>query len=159
MTTDELKPYAGVLEHWAYSPQGVRELLADANAHYVAQAQTLVSGLEADLREEQDRRQAMRNEWSAEAAALTAYARHAEDCLEAAKARIAELEARPTIEQLEDTIRAGLAVTYHCGRVWSAWGVGTMSEDDFSPVDESDTPRELAESVMALFNQKPKETI
>ena len=23
-----------------------------------------------------------------------------------------------------------------CGRVWSAWGVGTMSEDDFSPAGD-----------------------
>jgi hypothetical protein len=29
-----------------------------------------------------------------------------------------------------------LAGLYYCGRVWSAWGVGTMSEDDFSPADE-----------------------
>lgn len=51
-----------------------------------------ITGLEADLREEQDRRQAMRNEWAAEVAALTAQARHAEDCLDAAKARITDLE-------------------------------------------------------------------
>lgn len=28
--------------------------------------------------------------------------------------------------------------TYDCTRVWSAWGVGTMSEDDFVPVIEQE---------------------
>lgn len=56
-----------------------------------------------------------------------------------------------TVEALEDAIRSGLSCTYHCLRVWSAWSVGTMSEDDFEPVDESDTPREIAECVWAIF--------
>ena len=49
-------------------------------------------GLEADLREEQDGRQAMRTEWAAEVSDLLARARHAEDCLDAAEARIAALD-------------------------------------------------------------------
>lgn len=57
----------------------------------------------------------------------------------------------PSVEALEDAIRSGLSCTYHCTRVWSAWSVGTMSEDDFEPVDESDTPREIAECVWAIF--------
>jgi hypothetical protein len=43
-------------------------------------------------------------------------------------------------EELTDLIAAGLGCTYHCTRVWSAWSVGTMSQDDFEPVDESNTP-------------------
>ncbi|MCU0943587.1 MAG: hypothetical protein MUE35_13690, partial [Hydrogenophaga sp.] len=62
----------------------------------------------------------------------------------------------PAREVLADTIRQGLHGTYHCGRVWSAWHVGTMSEDDFSPVDESDTPEELADSVLALLAAAPQ---
>ena len=31
-----------------------------------------------------------------------------------------------------------LTSTYVCSRVWAAWGVGTMSEDDFSPASECD---------------------
>jgi hypothetical protein len=52
----------------------------------------VIAGLEADLVEERSRIASMRTEWGAEVAALTAQARHAEDCLEAAKARIADLE-------------------------------------------------------------------
>lgn len=62
----------------------------------------------------------------------------------------------PDVAALEEVIRAGLALTYHCTRVWEAWGVGTMSEDDFEPVDESDTPREIAQAVLALlYDSKP----
>lgn len=39
----------------------------------------------------------------------------------------------------------GLRGLYGCGRVWSAWGVGTMTEDDFYPADESE---ECIEQVM-----------
>jgi len=54
-------------------------------------------------------------------------------------------------EAVADVIAEGLRGAYHCTRVWSAWGVGTMTEDDFAPVDESDTPAELADAVLALF--------
>lgn len=53
-------------------------------------------------------------------------------------------------EKLIDLIAEHLSGTYHCTRVWSAWGVGTMSEDDFEDVGESDTPTELADAVLAL---------
>jgi hypothetical protein len=46
--------------------------------------------------------------------------------------------AEPTDEQLRDAIADGLRGLYGCGRAWSAWSVGTMSEDDFYPADESD---------------------
>jgi len=54
-------------------------------------------------------------------------------------------------DALIDIIRQGLSLTWHCHRVWGAWSVGTMSEDDFSPVDESDTPEELADAILARF--------
>lgn len=57
----------------------------------------------------------------------------------------------PTVEALTELIAGLLGGTYHCTRVWEAWNVGTMSEDDFGPVDESDTPREIAEAVLALL--------
>lgn len=58
-------------------------------------------------------------------------------------------------ERLTDAIAAGLHGTYHCTRVWSAWQVGTMDENDFEPVDESDTPGELADAVLALIGTAP----
>ena len=51
-------------------------------------------------------------------------------------------------EELRDILSEGVAGTFHCTRVWAAWGVGTMSQEDFEPVDESDTPAELARAVM-----------
>jgi hypothetical protein len=53
-------------------------------------------------------------------------------------------------EKLIDLIAEHLSGTYHCMRVWSAWGVGTMSQDDFEDVGESDTPTELADAILAL---------
>lgn len=51
-------------------------------------------------------------------------------------------------EALHDLIARHLGDTYHCTRVWSAWRVGTMSESDFEPVDESDTPWEIADAIL-----------
>src|SRR5690606_1612352 len=39
--------------------------------------------------------------------------------------------------------------TYDCTRVWSAWGVGTMSEDDFVPfTDQDERLYELADACL-----------
>lgn len=40
------------------------------------------------------------------------------------------------VEQLHDAVVKVLGDAYDCNRVWSAWGVGTMSEDDFVLVAE-----------------------
>lgn len=39
-------------------------------------------------------------------------------------------------EAVIDAVAATLGDAYDCGRVWSAWGVGTMSQDDFHLVAE-----------------------
>lgn len=45
----------------------------------------------------------------------------------------------PRIEAAETAITESLRETvYTCGRVWEAWQVGTMSEDDFAPAWEDD---------------------
>ncbi|MBN3848666.1 hypothetical protein G3N58_17815 [Paraburkholderia sp. Ac-20342] len=50
-------------------------------------------------------------------------------------------ETKHTPKQMQ-AVRNALAETlgnaYDCTRVWSAWGVGTMSQDDFVPVAEDD---------------------
>jgi hypothetical protein len=112
---------------------GLTRFERDTEKSLREQADARIAGLEADLVEERARIASMRTEWGAEVAALTAQVRQA-----------------PNAEALEDAIRAGLSGTYHCTRVWEAWNVGTMSEEDFAPVDESDTPREIAAAVMAL---------
>lgn len=52
-------------------------------------------------------------------------------------------------EAITDLIAEHLSGTYHCTRVWSAWNVGTMTQDDFGDVAESDTPGELADAIIA----------
>ena len=52
-------------------------------------------------------------------------------------------------EKLIDLIRQHLTATYHCTRVWEAWNVGTMSQDDFADARESDMPYELADAILA----------
>jgi len=59
----------------------------------------------------------------------------------------------PTKDELVDKIAEALSCTYHCTRVWSAWQVGTMTVDDFSPVDDSDLPHEIADMILEMFNQ------
>jgi hypothetical protein len=61
----------------------------------------------------------------------------------------------PSREGLADLFAELLTDVYHCTRVWSAWGFGTMSEDDFEPVDCSDTPIELADAVLAKLKAMP----
>ncbi len=64
---------------------------------------------------------------------------------------------RLTKEALTDIIADGLRDTYHCTRVWSAWGYGTMSADDFEPVDASETPSELANAILAAIEATGQE--
>ena len=58
-------------------------------------------------------------------------------------------------DALIDAIAQGLHGTWHCTRVWEAWHVGTMSQDDFEPVDESDTPTAIADAVLSLLAAPP----
>lgn len=45
--------------------------------------------------------------------------------------------ALPTREEMADLVGETIGGdTYDCTRVWSAWGVGTMSEDDFVPISQ-----------------------
>jgi hypothetical protein len=52
------------------------------------------------------------------------------------------------IEKIAEIIAEELGECFTCGRVWSAWQVGTMSEDDFTPIAETDIPREIAEAIV-----------
>lgn len=56
-----------------------------------------------------------------------------------------------TVEQLADLISEHLSLTWHCTRTWDAWNYGTMTQDDFQRVDESDTPTEIAQAVLELL--------
>lgn len=55
-------------------------------------------------------------------------------------------------EAVSEAIREALGGALDCGRVWSAWGVGTMSEDDFSPVaDDAERVAEITDAVLAAL--------
>ena len=42
---------------------------------------------------------------------------------------------------------------YYCDRVWSAWQVGTMTEDDFSPAEDVDEVVSEATALIAKHDQ------
>ena len=55
------------------------------------------------------------------------------------------------VERIADTVRDNLGDIFACTRVWDAWQVGTMTQNDFTPADETDLADEIAESVAALY--------
>lgn len=61
----------------------------------------------------------------------------------------------PEVDALTDKIASMLHGAYHCLRVWEAWRIGTMSEDDFESVGESDSPREIAEAILEMLAATP----
>lgn len=81
------------------------------------------------------------------------------DVFDAAKAALAELERVaapvPTQEAIAGAVADILGDAYHCTRAWSAWSYGTMTEDDFYSVSESDTPNEIAAKVAGLYAAPP----
>jgi hypothetical protein len=54
--------------------------------------------------------------------------------------------------KLRDAFAEVLGDAYDCTRVWSAWSVGTMTEDDFSPISESeDRLEEFVSAVLSVI--------
>lgn len=69
----------------------------------------------------------------------------------------APLEAEDLKQRIADIIREQhLTAVYHCTRVWDAWNVGTMSEQDFEAAAESALPEEIADSVLAILAASTK---
>lgn len=53
-------------------------------------------------------------------------------------------------EAVLDAVAAALGDAYDCTRVWSAWGCGTMSSDDFSLVaEDGERVAEIARAAIA----------
>lgn len=85
---------------------------------------------------------------------------------EANAAIIARMLAAPGVSTVEDAgaqkeavmdaIADALGNAYDCMRVWSAWSVGTMSEDDFRLVaDDAGRLGELADAAIAAMSPAP----
>jgi hypothetical protein len=53
-------------------------------------------------------------------------------------------------------VESALGEAYDCTRVWSAWGIGTMSQDDFTPV-ASDAGRvaEIVDAALTAIGSQP----
>lgn len=55
-------------------------------------------------------------------------------------------------EAVMDAIASALGDAYDCTRVWAAWGIGTMSEDDFRLItNDADRLGELADAAIAAM--------
>lgn len=60
----------------------------------------------------------------------------------------------PEPEQLFEAISGALGEAMDCTRVWAAWGVGTMSEDDFVLVaDDQERLREIASACLTKIKE------
>jgi hypothetical protein len=58
-------------------------------------------------------------------------------------------------ETVCDAVGAVLGDAYDCTRVWSAWGVGTMSQDDFSRVsDDAARVAEIADAALTAMGSQ-----
>jgi hypothetical protein len=56
-----------------------------------------------------------------------------------------------------DAVAEALGDSYDCTRVWSAWGVGTMDQDDFCLItDDSDRLTEIATAAIEAAGLKVK---
>lgn len=64
-------------------------------------------------------------------------------------------EADRLAEQVKDIISEHLTAIYACTRVWEAWSVGTMSEDDFVPAGETEFSDELTAALLAALAKEP----
>ena len=55
------------------------------------------------------------------------------------------------VERIADTVRDHLGDIFACTRVWYAWKVGTMTEDDFTPAGETELADEIATAVAEIY--------
>lgn len=63
-------------------------------------------------------------------------------------------------EAVSEAIREALGGALDCNRVWSAWGVGTMSEDDFSQVaDDPARVEEITDAVLSALAASGKQQV
>lgn len=61
-------------------------------------------------------------------------------------------------EQVCEAVAGALGDAYDCMRVWSAWSVGTMGPDDFSPVAGDDARvAEIADAAIGAMPGRPVE--
>lgn len=62
-------------------------------------------------------------------------------------------------DKILDAITSSLSGHYWCNRVWSAWGHGTMTEDDFSPSEDTEMVPELVDEIIDIIGTPIQETV
>ena len=77
-----------------------------------------------------------------------------QEAITALREALTEQPAQQEPVALREALASALTSVYVCGRVWSAWSVGTMSEDDFIPASECDEV--LDELVSAVTTAAPQ---
>jgi hypothetical protein len=72
------------------------------------------------------------------------------------KQALVAMISEPAKGRLRDALRNNLRGALFCTRVWDAWSVGTMSENDFVDVTEDDNFIEgtVNEILLALMNKE-----
>ena len=67
-------------------------------------------------------------------------------------------DAQQAKDAVRDAISQVLTSVYVCGRVWSAWQAGTMTEDDFIPAADSDEVlNEITDAAIAALSSTARE--
>lgn len=57
-----------------------------------------------------------------------------------------------TREAMRDAIAEALGDAYDCTRVWSAWSIGTMTQDDFQLVtDDEERLEEIVDAALSVL--------
>ena len=59
------------------------------------------------------------------------------------------------VDKLADIIRDELLGMYYCKRVWSAWNVGTMTQDDFLSAEEAGFAENIAHAIISSQPVQP----
>ncbi|MCP4393173.1 MAG: hypothetical protein GY804_02745 [Alphaproteobacteria bacterium] len=62
-------------------------------------------------------------------------------------------------EKLKNILTSNLVDSYFCNRVWPAWSYGTMTEDDFEPVNETDNIYDIINEIEAITSVPKHETV
>lgn len=62
-------------------------------------------------------------------------------------------------EEIKRVIVENLKGNYYCDRVWSAWDHNTMTEEDFTPSEESDSIDDFADEILKLIDPSKHEIV
>lgn len=62
-------------------------------------------------------------------------------------------------EKIRNILTSNLGDSYFCTRVWSAWSCGTMTDDDFEPVVDSENIEDIVNEIEKELSAPKHETV